>query len=102
MTAPSMTSVSSGMRSSSTRSGELSKAMSWHRVMSHRTGAGDVDQGVAQLGQARPQQAGHLDLAHAHEVGDLGLSQSAHETQLDDAPLAGGQLGQQGLDGGAG
>src|SRR5262245_50600775 len=102
ITAPSMTSVSSGMMSSRTRSGELSKAMSWDKVMSDRTASRDVRQGVPQLGEAGPQEAGHLHLAHADEVGDLGLGEATHVAQLDDASLTGGQLGQQALDGGRG
>ena len=49
------------MMSSSTRSGPLSKAMSWQTDMSHRL-PGDVAQGVLEPGQAGQQQAGHLDL----------------------------------------
>ena len=44
---------------------------------------------VAELGQAGPEDAGHVHLAHADLLGDLGLGQPEEEAQVDDPPVAG-------------
>src|SRR5829696_1965731 len=84
---------SSGTRSRRTRSALCSRKTNWHADMASgaRRRSGRTDECAVHLCEARPQEARHLHLAHPNALGDLRLGHAAHEPQLDDAPLAGGQ-----------
>ncbi len=97
MTEPSMTSVSSGDDVEQDPLGRVvERDQLAQRHVTTAQGAGGRDQRGGSLARL-PAGGGDLDLAYAHEVRDLGLGEAAHVAQLDDAPLAGGQLRQQRL-----